>query len=135
MRLINTTTLKQRDIFDSQVPDHPYAILSHTWGDDEVSLQEFLACEGRDRHGWSKIDDCCRLAKEKRLQWIWVDTCCIDKTSSAELSESINSAFVHTSHRFSNANPPRYVSLVPKRPNLLRLLGRLQSPETIIESS
>jgi hypothetical protein len=35
----------------------------------------------------------CILAREYGLQYAWIDTCCIDKSSSAELSEAINSMF------------------------------------------
>lgn len=90
MRLINTETLELKTFFDSQVPD--YAILSHTWGDEEVDLQAFSRGDGRRSAGWKKIDDCCKLARRDEYAWAWVDTCCIDKTSSAELSEAINSS-------------------------------------------
>lgn len=45
------------------------------------------------KSGWQKIEYICRQALEDGLQWAWVDTCCIDKSSSAELSEAINSMF------------------------------------------
>lgn len=38
MRFINTTTLKLEEFFGSDIPE--YAILSHTWEDEEVSFQE-----------------------------------------------------------------------------------------------
>ncbi|KAI1791123.1 hypothetical protein LXA43DRAFT_841956, partial [Ganoderma leucocontextum] len=40
-----------------------------------------------------KVRKCCIIAERHRLRWIWDDTCCIDKSSSAELSEAINSMF------------------------------------------
>ena len=43
--------------------------------------------------GYRKIEDCCKLAASDKWQYIWIDTCCIDKTSSAELSEAINSMY------------------------------------------
>ncbi|KAL8862816.1 MAG: hypothetical protein Q9178_000758 [Gyalolechia marmorata] len=43
--------------------------------------------------GLSKILAFCALALKKRYIWVWIDTCCIDKKSSAELSEAINSMF------------------------------------------
>lgn len=89
MRLINTATLELSEFFDSQVP--PYAILSHCWGENEVSIQEFKAGANKQGSGYAKITNCCRLAKDRKLSW--VDTCCIDKTSSAELTEAINSMF------------------------------------------
>ena len=91
MRLINTFTLEFEEFFDSEIPE--YAILSHCWGKDEVSFQGFVRGSRRQTAGYQKIADCCRLAKQHSLDWAWVDTCCIDKTSSAELSEAINSMF------------------------------------------
>lgn len=70
-----------------------YAILSHTWGQEEVSLQEIEAGTGRDKAGWEKIDFCARQADADSLRYIWVDTCCIDKKNAVELSEAINSMF------------------------------------------
>lgn len=110
MRLINTATLEQEQFFDSRVPR--YAILSHTWGEQEVTCQQLREdlqpwCINRELirdyfrdsakleppAGWKKIIDCCRLAHGQGFQWVWIDTCCIDKTSSAELSEAINSMY------------------------------------------
>lgn len=91
MRLINTTTFKLKYFIGSKIP--AYAILSHCWGDDEVSLQEFEGSMDKSGPKFKKIRDCCELAVKDELDWAWVDTCCIDKTSSAELSEAINSMF------------------------------------------
>ena len=44
-------------------------------------------------NGFSKLADSTRIAKEAGFEYIWIDTCCIDKSSSAELSEAINSMF------------------------------------------
>ncbi|PVH92845.1 HET-domain-containing protein [Periconia macrospinosa] len=73
----------------------PYAILSHTWGskDDEVFFQDIKNDVGKEKPGYQKIRFCGKQAKDDDLAFIWVDTCCIDKTSSAELSEAINSMF------------------------------------------
>ncbi|KAI1791126.1 HET-domain-containing protein [Ganoderma leucocontextum] len=78
-----------------------YAILSHTWGHGEQSFQETQAlhkrCEATGENPRDlvslKIRECCILAERHGYQWLWVDTCCIDKTSSTELSEAINSMF------------------------------------------
>ena len=91
MRLLNTTTFKLKE-FVSDFP--PYAILSHTWGDEEVSYQEIDLPERENKRGFAKIRGCCHLALGDGLDWAWIDTCCIDKTSSAELSEAINSMFM-----------------------------------------
>jgi hypothetical protein len=72
-----------------------YAILSHTWGtdDEEVTFKDLMEGTGKKKAGWSKIQFCGEQAAKDDLQYIWVDTCCIDKSSSAELAEAINSMF------------------------------------------
>ncbi|KAI4280416.1 MAG: hypothetical protein L6R35_005891 [Caloplaca aegaea] len=91
MRLINTSTLEFREFFDSEIPE--YAILSHRWGSDEASYQDCEKGIQHTRMGFAKIGGCCNLALKNKLGWAWVDTCCIDKRSSAELSEAINSMY------------------------------------------
>jgi hypothetical protein len=107
MRLIDTATLRLVTKHDSDVPR--YAILSHTWGSDseEVSFQEwqeYVKCRDQQplsageeditkRPGYLKIASAAREARKHELDYLWVDTCCIDKTSSAELSEAINSMY------------------------------------------
>jgi hypothetical protein len=72
-----------------------YAILSHTWGadDEEVTFKDLTEGTGKSKAGYSKIRFCGEEAAKDDLQFFWVDTCCIDKSSSAELSEAINSMF------------------------------------------
>ncbi|KAI0413934.1 HET-domain-containing protein [Xylaria grammica] len=92
MRLLNCKSLA----FEEFVQDVPrYAILSHTWGDEEVSLEDMRsgAAAASERKGHEKITATCRIAQEQALDYAWIDTCCIDKSSSAELSEAINSMF------------------------------------------
>ncbi|KAL2675580.1 hypothetical protein Neosp_011767 [[Neocosmospora] mangrovei] len=92
MRLINTTTLEIEEFFDISIPE--YAILSHTWGDGEVSLQDWADRKNRRfKPGFQKIMWACTQAVKDQLDYVWVDTNCIDKSSSAELSEAINSMF------------------------------------------
>ncbi|KIX04490.1 uncharacterized protein Z518_05360 [Rhinocladiella mackenziei CBS 650.93] len=90
MRLIHTTTLDFHEFF-SDIPE--YAILSHTWGEDEVSFQNMSSPDRSQKKGYSKIVQTCDLACQNGIEYAWVDTCCINKTSSAELTESINSMF------------------------------------------
>ncbi|KAF3764610.1 hypothetical protein M406DRAFT_41954, partial [Cryphonectria parasitica EP155] len=95
MRLINTTTFALEE-FLSADDEHPYAILSHTWDEDEVTFQDWenLGPEvRRQKKGFAKIEQTCIIAKQRGLQYAWVDTCCINKESSAELTEAINSMF------------------------------------------
>ena len=108
MRLLHTSTLRLCSFYEPKLPK--YAILSHTWlgDDDEVTYQELqsltanLQCQCnknardqciRDKKGYAKILSFCRLAKSDGFQYAWVDTCCIDKSSSNELSEAINSMY------------------------------------------
>ncbi|KAJ8133551.1 hypothetical protein O1611_g78 [Lasiodiplodia mahajangana] len=95
MWLINTATLQLEQV--SGPGNKRYAILSHTWegdGKDEVSFQEFANLDmARNKAGFSKIEMTCQKATSLGLGYAWVDTCCIDKSSSAELSEAINSMF------------------------------------------
>ena len=123
MRLLNAHTLHFESFFsDDQTPS--YAILSHTWGDEEVSYQDMMYEEvikslspgfedasfqaavtvaasiqfskvggtpTKQRQGYQKIVKTAQISKEKGYDYFWIDTCCIDKTSSAELQEAINS--------------------------------------------
>jgi hypothetical protein len=146
MRLIDVDTLEIKTFGDKDVPE--YAILSHTWGPDEVSYQEMCmiarmrpmtntfneqptnpaftnvpngentalmlaAVEMLVRGNWSfgaglpdfseqalmkrvgyaKIVHSAKESKRLGYQYVWCDTCCIDKSSSAELQESINTMF------------------------------------------
>ncbi|KAK1752641.1 heterokaryon incompatibility protein-domain-containing protein [Echria macrotheca] len=95
MWLIDTETLALQHFVFEKAPR--YAILSHTWGDQEVSLAEFQHLDDatKAKAGFSKIEKTCWLAKQEGIRYAWVDTCCIDKSSSAELSESINSMFAY----------------------------------------
>ena len=90
MRLLRTADLAFED-FIGKPPQ--YAILSHTWGDGEVSYQEMLSGNTSTKAGYRKIESCCKQAAKDGYQYVWIDTCCINKDSSAELSEAINSMF------------------------------------------
>ncbi|KAI9150243.1 Vegetative incompatibility protein [Paramyrothecium foliicola] len=92
MRLINVKTLDLEEYFGNGIP--PYAILSHTWGREEVSFQEWNhPHRGSHKSGYGKILLARAQAIKDELPYLWVDTVCIDKGSSAELSEAINSMF------------------------------------------
>ncbi|KAI0401108.1 heterokaryon incompatibility protein-domain-containing protein [Xylaria palmicola] len=108
MRLLNVRTLCLEEFFEPFTPS--YAILSHTWGSEEIlyhdvanaslTMRERSDQEGitplphwGHKKGASKVLSSAALARTKGLDYIWIDTCCIDKTSSAELSEAVNSMF------------------------------------------
>ncbi|KAK7439048.1 hypothetical protein VKT23_014922 [Stygiomarasmius scandens] len=91
MRLLNTETFELKEFY-SNVPI--YAILSHTWGEEEVTFQDIQDLNiAKRRSGWSKVRGACAHARKYDFEWIWIDSCCIDKSSSAELSEAINSMY------------------------------------------
>lgn len=96
MRLLRTDTHDLRlETFndESQIP--PYAILSHTWlkDEDEITFAELGHGNLQEKRGWKKLDYSRTQAAEDGLGYIWIDTCCIDRSSSAELTEAINSMF------------------------------------------
>lgn len=92
MWLINCRTLTLEEHLDFKSID--YAILSHTWEQgEEVQFDEFRSKTAKSKKGWEKIEKTCQLAINHGHELAWVDTCCIDKKSSAELSEAINSMF------------------------------------------
>ncbi len=87
MRLLHAKTKRLEEFIEGRGPR--YAILSHTWGAAEVTFKD-IERNGY-TPGWPKIDGCCEQALKDGLEYVWIDTCCIDKSSSAELSEAINS--------------------------------------------
>ena len=173
MRLINVDTLEIQTFHEQNVPE--YAILSHTWGPDEVTYQEMsmiarmrtlsqalnssqatnsqtpnggtneenttvmlaaveMLVRGNwsfgssmpdfseealmKREGFSKIVNAAKLSKELGYRWIWCDTCCIDKSSSAELQEAIN-----TMYRWYRESAVCLVYLNDVEPGLVRNEG------------
>ena len=91
MHLLDTTEFSLRSFVADNAP--PYAILSHRWEAEEVTYQDLQAGRGPSMAGWRKITQCCAQARKDGHEYVWIDTCCIDKLSSAELSEAINSMF------------------------------------------
>lgn len=117
MRLINAQTLELEEFYDTQIPK--YAIVSHRWRAEEVSFDAYcrLLSDSADslhsmslsvtpqelndpashryikRSGLRKIVSACVQAVADGLGHVWIDTCGIDKSSSAELQEAINSMY------------------------------------------
>ena len=90
MRLIRTSNLELVEYMGLDVP--PYVILSHMWDADEVTFQDMQAQHQKATQmaGFKKMEQCAKLATLAGYEYIWIDTCCIDKRSSAELSEALN---------------------------------------------
>lgn len=96
MYLLNTSAFTLKEFYGANTP--AYAILSHTWLDaeDEVSFKDISSGQENlwtQKRGSQKLKSFCAVAKAEGYEWVWDDTCCIDKASSAELSEAINSMF------------------------------------------
>ncbi|KAH7927001.1 hypothetical protein BV22DRAFT_1061737 [Leucogyrophana mollusca] len=93
MRLLNAKT-KQVEDFQQHIPK--YAILSHVWGEEEVTFQDINKPHAHiaKTKGYAKVKACCTRALKDGYEYVWIDTCCIDNSSSAELSEAINSMYL-----------------------------------------
>src|ERR1700744_265065 len=94
MRLLHSQTLTFKNFAnDDERPK--YAILSHTWGDEEVSYQDMIIpnSDASNKAGYTKIQHAAIQALQSNIEWIWVDTCNIDTSSSSELSEAITSMY------------------------------------------
>jgi hypothetical protein len=103
MWLLHSRQLRLEQLFDSDIPE--YTILSHRWEDHEVSYQKLLevikpspihalldTTPGTlDNPQFAKIQKCRDKAIKQNFQWVWIDTCCMNEESNAELSEAINS--------------------------------------------
>ncbi|KAI6019202.1 heterokaryon incompatibility protein-domain-containing protein [Pisolithus marmoratus] len=106
-KMIPRTTKVLEEFYGPDLAEKEYAILSHCWGIKKEGEQEVLfedmkqlliasddeRKEIRGRTGYKKIIATCRQAQKDGLEWVWIDTCCINKESSAELSEAINSMY------------------------------------------
>ncbi|MCJ1309074.1 hypothetical protein MMC25_002729 [Agyrium rufum] len=97
MRFLHTTTLKFHELFDSEISglENGYAILSHRWGAEEILYPDILNLNAdvNAKCGCAKISGACKLDRDSGYEFIWIDTCCIDKTNSVELGEAINSMY------------------------------------------
>ncbi|QDS74748.1 hypothetical protein FKW77_001219 [Venturia effusa] len=73
-----------------------YAILSHTWGREEITFEDVKRGKScfTNKKGYAKLQGCCNKAREDGYEWVWIDTCCIDKSNSVELAEAINSMYL-----------------------------------------
>ena len=93
MHSLNTTTFELRHFVNAE--DVVYAILSHRWQEEEVLFDDMPSFASCKKKGVEKVKAFCQLARKLNpcYEWVWIDTCCVDKRSSAELSEAINSMF------------------------------------------
>jgi hypothetical protein len=122
MRLLNTTSLEIQEFKNDSIPR--YAILSHTWDEVEVTIQDMKGASAIERKGYEKVKRCCSIARSHQYNYVWMDTCCIDNQSSAELSEAINSMY-----RWYQDADVCYAYLADVAHDPVRQSSRLISPE------
>ncbi|KAE8374683.1 heterokaryon incompatibility protein-domain-containing protein [Aspergillus bertholletiae] len=91
MRLLNAKTLKLEKFSSGKIP--PYVILSHTWEMPEIEMGDMENAEVKQMKGWGKIQATCDQAIRDGHQYVWIDTCCIDKTNTEELRKALRSMF------------------------------------------
>ena len=90
-------TFDLRKFVPTRIPQ--YAIASHRWcqDEDELSLDAIKGKhEGyQTKKGYMKLEGFVDFVKShlQHIEWLWIDTCCINRNSDAELSESINSMY------------------------------------------
>jgi Heterokaryon incompatibility protein (HET) len=82
MRLLNTTTLTLFEFHGSPIP--LFAILSHRWEENEIAFQDVQDHTNLTAYGWTKLQKACHFARESGNHFLWIDTCCIDKTSTSK---------------------------------------------------
>ncbi|GKZ37955.1 hypothetical protein AbraIFM66950_009818 [Aspergillus brasiliensis] len=92
MRLLKVSDLKLVEFMSDTIP--PYAILSHTWvHGQEVIFEDMLSGTAEKKPGFTKLKKTAEQAADDGFEYVWIDNCCIDKRSSAELSEALNSMY------------------------------------------
>jgi hypothetical protein len=92
MCLLDVETKRLHTVEDEAALE--YTILSHVWHKGEASYEDLQdLSQAKKKAGYAKIQFCCDEARKDGLKYVWIDTCCIEKTSSAELSEAINSMY------------------------------------------
>lgn len=97
MWLLNTTTLRL-EWHSENIPK--YAILSHRWEQDEVLFKDIRDGTAPSRKGWRKVVICCAIARNARIPYAWIDTCCINKGNNNELQKAINSMYGYYERAF-----------------------------------
>jgi len=110
-----------------------YVILSHTWGDDdqEVTFKDINEGSGKFKTGYQKIRFCGEQATRDGYRYSWVDTCCIDKSDNAELTEALNSMY-----RWYENAAKCYVFLTDvSKKDMDRTRGQSQSGDEVLRKS
>jgi hypothetical protein len=100
MRLLHTATLQLHEGEHTKFREDGYAVLSHRWGPNEITLHQFeshaeqlKSDTGESSPQLDKIRGACETAHSKDIRWLWIDSCCIDKRDLVETTEAINSMY------------------------------------------
>ncbi|CAM1503688.1 Fc.00g012790.m01.CDS01 [Cosmosporella sp. VM-42] len=101
MRLLEVVTLELKEFSDDAIPE--YAILSHTWNakEEELSFADIASWKAGGqwpegvtaKKGFPKMRRAAEVAMKRGYNYIWIDTCCINKDSSQELQTAINAMY------------------------------------------
>jgi hypothetical protein len=75
MRLLNTTARKLEEFSGNKIP--LYAILSHTWGENEITFQDIKGAKAEKMVGYEKVRRACSMSAADGFNYIWIDICCI----------------------------------------------------------
>ncbi|KAK3341963.1 hypothetical protein B0T25DRAFT_356513 [Lasiosphaeria hispida] len=115
MRLINTASLDFEEYIRNEPPE--YAILSHTHGDDDLRYRGWLQPQSCQEHlGQKRLcqnHQSIRAGERSSFKYIWIDNVCINKDSSADLSEAINSMSTWYHRAAVVSRPPKTSFLTP----------------------
>lgn len=93
MRLLNVRTLKFSE-YSEDVPK--YAIASHRWkAGTEATIKDVRNKRNTDKDGYVKLEGFAKYVRENiyHVEWLWIDTCCVNQDSSQEVTEAVNSMF------------------------------------------
>jgi hypothetical protein len=104
--ILSTSTLTLHEFSEPNIPE--YAILSHRWSEGEVLYRDVLEGTAELKPGYSKIKGCCQLALSQGWEYVWVDTCCIDKSSaSTSYLKSARQAVAQGCKQVEVSKPPQ----------------------------
>lgn len=93
MRLLNVHTLQFREFYGDP---EPYVVTSHRWSvDNEAMLHDIQAGLRTNTTGYKKVQSFAKFVRDhfEHVNWMWIDTCCINQASDREVSEAVNSMF------------------------------------------
>jgi hypothetical protein len=92
-RLLHTETLEVQGFGDEALPK--YAAVSHTWSDEDLVLADLDDRDcARQKVGYEKLLQLCVISRTiYNLQWVWIDTICVDHSSEAEVEEAVQAEF------------------------------------------